>query len=410
MADRANLTIRTVEALKPKDDEYMVWDKTLPAFGVRVSPGGTKAFLLKYRFAGQQRKVTLGRLGEDMTVAEARDAAERARRNVRDGVDPQADKDRDRAQHGITFTEAYEKFCTYRKELPFKRRPPLKPKTLINYRSTFKVNVAKALGGRPLASITRADIETLQERLMKKGHKATANRLMAYLGAFFTWAIDREFCQRDPTKNITPFPEKPRERVLDDGEFERFLAAVDAYDGNLYAKAALKLYVYTACRREEILTAKWTDVRLDGEQPHIRLRDAKTGDGNVPLPPEAVEVLRTLPRMPENPYVICGEKRGAHLVNISKPFKTVLDAAGIEGATIHDLRRTYGSMALKAGVGIFRLSKLFRHASVATTQRAYAFMPSETLHDASQQVAERMRETAAGKHAKVVRFAGRAVQ
>jgi site-specific recombinase XerD len=98
---------------------------------------------------------------------------------------------------------------------------------LINYRSTFEVHVAKALGGRPLASITRADLETLQERLMKKGHKATANRLKAYLGAFFTWAIDREFCQRDPTKNITPFPEKPRERVLDDGEFERFLAAVD---------------------------------------------------------------------------------------------------------------------------------------------------------------------------------------
>lgn len=238
------------------------------------------------------------------------------------------------------------------------------------------------------------------------GRKSTANRVIAYLGGCFTWAIaEARYFGANPTTGVDRFEEKPRDRVLDDDELNRYLRAADQYDGNFYFKAALKLYVFTACRREEVLSLKWVDVKLD--ETRVALRDAKGGDNSLPLSADAVDVLAILPRVVGNPYVICGEREGAHLVNIIKASKHVLKLAGIEGATIHDLRRTYGSQCLLAGVDIYMLCKLLRHKSVQTTERAYAWMPNAALHAGATRASERIRNVASGRHNKVVSLAER---
>ena len=104
------------------------------------------------------------------------------------------------------------------------------------------------------------------------------------------------------------------------------------------AAAGLRLLMLTGCRRNEILTLRWEDVDLEHDE--IRLRDAKTGARAVPLSPTARQVLTSLIRQPENPWVIFGRGRGARLSNLNATWGVVRKNAGLEDVRIHDLRHS----------------------------------------------------------------------
>ena len=113
------------------------------------------------------------------------------------------------------------------------------------------------------------------------------------------------------------------------------------------AAAGLRLLMLTGCRRNEILTLRWEDVDLEHDE--IRLRDAKTGARAVPLSPTARQVLISLPRQPDNPWVISGRGPGARLSNLNATWGVDRKKAGLEDVRIHDLRHSFASRALSLG-------------------------------------------------------------
>ena len=104
------------------------------------------------------------------------------------------------------------------------------------------------------------------------------------------------------------------------------------------AVAALRLLMLTGCRRNEILTLQWEDADL--EVGELRLRDAKTGARSVALSPAARKVLATLPRLPDNPWVITGRGASGRLANLNAQWIAVRKRAGLEDVRIHDLRHS----------------------------------------------------------------------
>ena len=102
------------------------------------------------------------------------------------------------------------------------------------------------------------------------------------------------------------------ERFLTSEELHRIGQALDAAPAERLASqhgaTAIRLLVLTGCRRNEILGLSWEDV--DFEASELRLRDTKTGARVVPLTPPAAEVLTVLSRVPGNPWVFPGRKRG----------------------------------------------------------------------------------------------------
>ena len=125
------------------------------------------------------------------------------------------------------------------------------------------------------------------------------------------------------------------------------------------AVAAFRLLMLTGCRRNEILTLRWEDVDLDAGE--LRLRDAKSGPRAVALSPPARRVFATLPRLPDNPWVIAGVKPGARLSNLNN--------AGLDDVRIHDLRHSFASRALALGESLPMIGKLLGHRKVQTTAR-----------------------------------------
>jgi integrase len=147
--------------------------------------------------------------------------------------------------------------------------------------------------------------------------------------------------------------------------------------------AAIRLLVFTGARRNEILTLKWEHV--DFERACLRLPDSKTGAKTVHLNAPALELLWALPRIEGNAHVIPGERLGAHLVNIEKPWRRIRSRAALDGLRLHDLRHSFASFAAGAGHSLPIIGALLGHTQAATTAR-YAHLAAHPLKQASERI------------------------
>lgn len=108
-------------------------------------------------------------------------------------------------------------------------------------------------------------------------------------------------------------------------------------------------------------------------------------------------MLANIPRQANNPFVICGAKEGAHLVNIKDLWKRVITAAGIEDCRIHDLRHSYASFAVSSGSTLAEIGGQLGHRSAQTTSR-YAHLFDDPVRRSAENAA-RFIEQAAGVNA-----------
>ena len=153
--------------------------------------------------------------------------------------------------------------------------------------------------------------------------------------------------------------------------------------------AAIRLLLFTGARLSEILTLRWEHIHLENHQ--IRLPDSKTGQKSIYLSPPALTVLAELPRVHNNPFVICGGKSGNHLINIQRPWRRIRKEAGLEDVRIHDLRHTFASIGAIGGVSLPILGGLVGHSQPQTTAR-YAHLSADPLMAANDAIGERIEQ------------------
>ena len=115
------------------------------------------------------------------------------------------------------------------------------------------------------------------------------------------------------------------------------------------------------------------------------LPDSKTGRKAIHLSPPALALLQTIPRLEGNPYVICGERPGRHLVNIEKPWRRIRAAAKLDDVRLHDLRHSFASVAASGGQSLVVIGKMLGHSQPATTAR-YAHLADDPVKAASDAV------------------------
>ena len=162
---------------------------------------------------------------------------------------------------------------------------------------------------------------------------------------------------------------------------------------NPSAIAAIRLLLFTGCRRSEILTLKWEHVDFEGQC--LRIPESKTGSKTVYLSPPALEVLAGIDREERGPYVITGAKPGSHLVNLTKPWQRIRKKAELEGVRIHDLRHSFASMAVAGGLSLPVIGALLGHTQPATTHR-YAHLAADPLKQAANLTGNRIAAAMAG--------------
>jgi integrase len=115
------------------------------------------------------------------------------------------------------------------------------------------------------------------------------------------------------------------------------------------------------------------------------LPDSKTGQKAIRLNAPAQKILEGVPRVEGNPFVICGDRPGRHLVNLQKPWRRIRKAAELGDVRLHDLRHSFASVGASAGQSLVVIGKMLGHSQPATTAR-YAHLADDPVKAASNAV------------------------
>jgi len=378
------ITKRVVDATGPGNRDRFVWDSELSGFGLKVTPRGRKTYIVQFRVGGRRgttRRVSLGAHGK-LTPEKARAEAKRILGEAAAGRDPVEIRKSEIAGR-LSLADAMKRFFEEHVE------PRRKARTAAEYRRAAGLHIYPALGSKRLGEISRTDVSRLHYAMRDKPYQA--NRTLALLSSFFNWA-ERHGLRPDgsnPCRHVEKYAERKRERFLSEEEIQRLgdvLAAMeDESRITPWIAAAVRLLLFTGARMSEILTLRWNEVALDNGL--LRLPDSKTGAKTIYLPPPAIGVLDTLPRIDGNPYVICGAKPGSHLVNLEKPWRRIRTAAGLDDVRLHDLRHTFASVAARNGLSLPVIGALLGHSQPATTAR-YAHLSADPLREAAGRIAD----------------------
>jgi integrase len=378
---KGRVTKRSVDAAEARKTDSYVWDQDLPGFGLKVTPAGRKVYLVQYRLGGRKgrtRRYTIGQHGE-LTPTGARVEARRLLGEIAAGRDPAAERDKTRADKSLgTVLDQF---------MAEHVRPKLKPATVEEYQRLVRLYVKPRFQNRAIGELKRPDIARLHHELRDKPYQA--NRVLAFLSVLFNWA-EKHGLRPDgsnPCRHVEKYREGRRERFLSQVELGRLGDALREAEQDescsLWVIAAVRLLTLTGARRNEILTLQWEHV--SEEHGCLMLPDSKTGRKSVRLSPPALALLQTIPRLEGNPYVICGERPGRHLVNIEKPWRRIRAAAKLDNVRLHDLRHSFASVAASGGQSLVIIGKLLGHSKPGTTAR-YAHLADDPVKAASDAV------------------------
>lgn len=382
-----------------------VRDAKLKGFVLRVRPSGTHSYFANY---DRGRWHLLGTT-DKLDPAEARAEARKVLGGVWKGEDPQAERRAKRA--AITFktfvAEHYEPWATAQR------------KTGVEQTARLRAVFGETLDALPLGEITAFHIERWRSARLKDGiSPSTVNRDLNVLRAALRLAKQWKLIPTHPLADVklSKVDRAGTVRYLLPAEETRLRAALTARDdarradrerANIWRRdrgyaewpaygayvdhltPVVLLALNTGMRRGELLSARWRDVDLTRAVLTVRGTHSKTGQTrHIPLNSEAVQVLATWKNaVPSGDHVFTGHD-GAPMADIKTAWGRLVRAAKLENFRFHDLRHTFASKLVQAGVDLNTVRELLGHSDIKMTLR-YAHLAPEHKAAAVQKLVTR---------------------
>ena len=350
------------------------FDKNLPGFTLEVRPSGGKTFYQRYRDSrGRERQFKIGS-ARILTARQARLKARSILAEAALGNDPQ--KQREILREIPTLAQFVR--VSY---LPFAKSAKRSWRT---DETVLRIHILPRLGRLALDQISSQQAAELLHQMREQQYASgTTNRVLVLLRYMFNlakkWGIAG--VSNNPATELKTAPDVCRGRFLSADETNRLLNALDR-DENQIAAKSIKLLLLTGARRNEITQAKWE--HIDWQKKTLLVPCSKSGRPRlIQLNSAALELLRSLPREPENAFIFPSPVTGRPSASLHFPWTRIRKQAGLTEFRLHDLRHSFASFLVNKGVSIYVVQGLLGHANVRATQR-YAHLANETLSDAAE--------------------------
>jgi integrase len=329
-------------AKPPERGTITLWDGAQKHFGVRISQGGAKSFII---LAGSGRRQAIGRFPTISLAAARTRAKELLAEQTLGKTRPQT----------VAFDDAMAEFLSACEK---KNRP----RTVRDY--TRLLNQHFAFGRKSLAEITRLDIRRKLEKLSET--PAEQNHAIVAAKIFFSWAVRSGYLERSPGEGFSTIKRLPRERVLSDDELRAVFKA--ALEGTSLFARIVALLVLTGQRRSEIAALRWE--WIDTAERTITLPAAMTKNKRTHRFPYGEMVhglLHQIPRQGDYLFPAARDRimgRPATVFNgWGKPKEAFDDLCKVSDWQLHDLRRTFASKLAGLGVSLPTIEKMLNHVS-----------------------------------------------
>lgn len=260
--------------------------------------------------------------------------------------------------------------------------PSLKPTSRRRYGVSLK-NLSRLLDGKTIQQVTPALLSEFETMRRTEGATApTIRRDLACLSCLLAYCEEWEWI--DDGKNIVPsYMRRRRRRGLKEAPGRtRYLSeeeeAALLQHASEPARTAILLAIDSGLRDQELMKLRWEQIDFRGNTIDTLTRTKSGKQRFAPLSKRSAQILAQRPRHFKSPFVFY-HADGKPYLRVRKAFETALTKAGIKDVRWHDLRRTAGCRWLRAGTSMDDVSTMLGHATVAITQRSYAFLNSEEV-------------------------------
>ena len=403
MVNRLRLNDKTVrEQVAEAGRHVQVFDTEVRGFSVRILSSGNRNFCLDYRFAGRQRRMTIGRWPE-WTVTAARERAKELRRVIDEGGDPLGT--RGELREAPRFSDMIDRYLV-------EHVPHLAKTNASDQRSMLTKLVAPHWGRKLVSEITPHDVAKLLNIIAKgrsrpskekpnnrarklQGPKPTpirANRTGEVLRKMFTLAIGWGWRSDNPASAFKKRLENERERFLSQEEIAKLAEVLDAANDQR-AAGIIRLCMLTGSRVGEVRQARFEQFNLElgsWSKPAATTKQRKIH--RIPISAEVAAIVRQRQLLvPKgNPWLFPGDTPGQPVKEIRRFWINVQKDAKLPDVRIHDLRHTFASLLVSGGASLEMIGKLLGHSQMQTTQR-YAHLMDSPLRAGVDAVASMFR-------------------
>ena len=352
---KVHFTDRSVQAAKAKDGKRRyVWDSKLPGFGLRIEPSGRKSFVVKYRFKGHQRMVTLASYPAT-SLAKARSKAHGIIGRAKVGEDPnQTDLVPSKiGGFGVALETYFEKHCA----------TATRENTAKEVERALRKEFLPLWRTRDIGDIAKKDIVSVLDGILARGAPSAANHAFTYINHFFNWSVSRGLIETSPCQGLSsPAPKMSRDRVLTDGELS--IVWHEAEKAPYPFNEIVRLLILTGQRRGEVTGMLWVHIDLDKRIWTLPPEATKNKREHiVPLSAPALRILETLPRLSETLVFPARGSSTNSFSGFSKAKRRLSQDCDIAPWRLHDLRRTVATGLARLEVQPHVIERVLNHSS-----------------------------------------------
>lgn len=364
------LTDIKCKSLEIKDKAYKVSDEK----GLRllVHKNGSKYWQMKYRYGGKEKLLSFG-VYPEISLKEAREKRDKARKQITEGLDPSQEKKLDKLKQSINSENTFENIA---KEWHNKQIQKWTERHAHYVLKRLEADIFKEIGSRPINQITAPELLQTIQKIEKRGAIDIAHRALQTCGQIFRYAIATGKAQSDISKDLKgalTTRKRTNYSKLEENQLPEFFNKLKSYDGELQTKLALEFLILTFVRTKELRGARWEEFNFESKEWHIPAERMKMREKHiVPLSKQTLAILQQIRQLHNNQDFVFPSHTNP---NKSISENTLLYAMYRMGyhsrATPHGFRSTASTILNEKGFNKDHIERQLAHGERNTVRASY---------------------------------------
>ncbi|OZV01960.1 integrase [Enterobacter cloacae] len=364
------LTARQISTAKPQDKPYKLADGG--GLYLLVNPNGSRYWRLKYRLAGKEKLLSIG-VFPDVTLAEARDKRNEAKRLLANGEDPSEVKQAEKQARILAVNNSFESLAL---EWHEHKKPNWSSGYADDILEYLRKDIFPYIGRKAITDIKPMDMLSVLKKMEERGVLDKLKKTRQACRQIFTYAVITGRAEYNPVTDLAGALKSPKQQHfphLSPAQLGSFRQAVDAYSGSKITRIATLLLMYLSVRTIELRAAEWHEFdfskdlwlipkeRMKMRRPHL-----------VPIPTQAKELLLELKEITgRGKYVFPGRNDAGKPMSEAS-INQVIKRIGYAGqATGHGFRHTMSTVLHEQGFNSAWIEAQLAHSDRNTIRGTY---------------------------------------
>jgi integrase len=368
------LTVLKIKTAKPAERAYKIADGG--GLFLLVQPNGSKLWRYKFRLHGVEGLQALGAFPE-VSLAEARTAHAASRQLVASGINPVQARRSERESKALASMHRDKgSFEALYADWDAATSVGLRAGTVNQRRREVDKDLVPVFRGRPVTSITRLELTTTLKAVEARAPEVARN-LRNHLWGIFEHAIDSGLIEDSPVPPVRVLRKRNQQNhpALEPSRLGALIRALDETESLSHqTRIAMRLLVLTACRKNEVVCGRWSEIDLDAAEWEIPAERMKAGRAHwVPLSRQAVYWLRELRTLvPDESVYLFPNRVDPTRPMADRSLNAVMERLGLSGqGTPHGMRATFSTYFNATGANVDVIEHCLAHAPANRVRAAY---------------------------------------